>query len=67
MAKKVSTEVKIRHIQRKTRRQSTAEEKIRIIHGQVASYACSLAEKSLLYFHPILSHRLRKGTSVASM
>jgi transposase len=30
MAKKVSTEAKISHIQRKTRRQYTAEEKIRI-------------------------------------
>jgi len=37
-----------------------------IIHGQAASYACSLAKKSLLYFHPILSHRNWNGTAITS-
>jgi hypothetical protein len=31
-----------------------------------ASYACPLTEKSLLYFHPILSHMLWNGTVVNS-
>ena len=37
MAKKVSTEAKIRNIQRKTQRQYTPEEKIRIVLGGLRS------------------------------
>jgi hypothetical protein len=33
-----------------------------IIHGQEASFDCSLAEKSLLYFQSILSDRLNNAT-----